>query len=206
MSERTVFVDLETDRLDPTTANIIQIAAIAVDRDTLEAIEEFEVKVKFDESQADQDALERNSWDVLEWDLHAIRANIAMDKFTQFIKSHATWRRTSARGKTYTTCEIGGHNIAQYDAPIIQRWYKDADVWCPCATYASMVVDTMFWARSVEYALGERWGTGFSNKALCDRFGIMLEGEHDALNDIRATVELARHLRRMMVPQPATNG
>lgn len=196
-----VWLDLETSRLDPATCEIIQIAAIATDRHSLKELDRFECKVHFDVSSAASEALERNAYDAAVWSAEAISQREAMNSFTAFLHCHSTWHRVSSKGNHYTTCEIGGHNIAQYDAPILQRWYKDLGAWCPCATYASMVVDTMFWARSLEFALGERWETGFSNKALCDRFGISLENEHDALADIEATVELARALRRLMHEQ-----
>lgn len=200
MSDRIVWIDIETDKLDPVAAQPIQVACIATDRVTLEEIDSLELKVHFREYHADNDALKRNHYSYDIWYQESLSPDVALDTLTDFFAAHATRKRTSKRsGNGYTTCEIGGHNIAMYDAIILANWYNRAKEFCPAATWVTGPVDTMQWARAVEFARGERWDGGFSLKALCERFGIALDNEHDAMADVKATVELARVLKRMTV-------
>lgn len=199
LNETVVWLDIETDRLDPLTANPIQVACIATDRMTLEEIDRFEIKILFDIGAADPSALERNCYDAKAW-VGATELYPSLVELGAFFRKHSTWERISKRsGKTYTTCEIGGHNIAAYDAVILSEAYKRCAEFCPAATWTTGPVDTMHWARSIEFARGERWETGFSLKALCERFGIVLDNEHDALADVKATVELARKLKGVTI-------
>lgn len=200
MTDRIVWIDIETDKLDPVAAQPIQVACIATDRITLEEIESIELKVKFREYHADLDALERNHYSWATWSKEGLPQDDALETLTEFFAAHSTWSRISKRsGNGYTTCELGGHNIAMYDAIVLSSWYNRAKEFCPAAVWTTGPVDTMQWARAVEFARGERWDSGFSLRALCKRFKIKLENEHDALADIKATVELARVLKRMTV-------
>ena len=198
MRPTTIFVDIETDRLDPKTANPIQIAALAVHRATLAQLEQFELKIKFPVKAADPKALERNCYDPKDW-VVVVPPRDAIEIFNDFLNRLGSWERTSkSSGKSYTTAELAGHNIALYDAVLLRSWYKRFDDYLPAAAWVTGPVDTMQMARAVEWARGERWEDGFSLGALCERFGITLDGAHDALNDVRATVELAGHLRGMI--------
>lgn len=122
-----------------------------------------------------------------------------MVELNDFLNEFGSWKRTSkSSNKTYTTAELAGHNIALYDAVLLRSWYKRLDGYLPAAAWVTGPVDTMQMARSIEWARGERWEDGFSLGPLCKRFGIVLEGAHDALNDVLATVELAKRLRGMI--------
>ena len=196
--QKTIFVDIETDRLDPKTANPIQLAAIVVDRDTLKEYGQFEVKLRFNVKAADPKALERNCYTPEDWE-PALVPSVGMMLFSGFLEAHSTWDRISKKsGVSYTTTELAGHNIALYDAVLLREWYKRMDKFLPAAAWVTGPVDTMHMARAIEWARGERWIDGFSLDALCKRFGIVLENAHDALEDVRATVELARALRSMI--------
>ena len=195
MNQTTVFLDIETDRLDPKTANPIQIAMVAVNRATLEEIDSFESKIKFDATQADPDALERNCYDVDIWEREAIEPFRAMENIRAFLLRHGDWSRVSRRGNNYYTAEIAGHNAANYDAVVLASFFKRHEAYLPAATWVTGPVDTMHMARCIEWLKNERWESGFSLGALCQRFDISLENEHDAMADVRATVELAGVLR-----------
>jgi len=196
-----VFVDIETDRLEPDRANPIQIAMISLNRETLGEVEAFEVKIKLRDN-PDQDALERNCYDEGVWAKEAVSHRSARELVAGFLDKHATWTRVSlGSGKTRTWAELAGHNIDRYDGPILKRWLKYNQELCGPAIWTTSTIDTMHWARAVEFALNKRWVEGFSLGALCKKFDITFEGEeHDALADVRATVELAKSLRLMTVP------
>jgi exonuclease I len=198
MTDAIVWLDIETDRLNPLTANPIQVACIATNRVTLEELDHFEIKIHFNVQAADPSALERNCFDAEIWEKEAVNPSEAILLVSAFFKDYSTWTRISKRSdRQYTTCEIGGHNVAAYDAVVLSQWYKWLDAFCPAATWATGPVDTMHWARAIEFSRGERWESGFSLAALCERFNIVLEGEHNAMNDVAATVELARILKKL---------
>lgn len=201
--QKTVFVDIETTDLDPQTAEPIQIAAIAVNSKTLEPVEQFEVKIQFDVYAANKKALERNCYTPEGWAKALVNVE-AIRLFTFFLEKHATWERTSQKGTNYVTTELAGHNIALYDGPLLMAWYKRLDQFLPAAAWVTGPIDTMQMARAIAWARGEDWGR-FRLDDLCARFKIPLKHAHDAMDDVMATVELARHLRTfVMLPKLQT--
>jgi DNA polymerase III epsilon subunit-like protein len=89
--------------------------------------------------------------------------------------------------------QLAGHNGASFDGPRIQRLYKDAGAFLPADP---RVLDTMQRAMWWFQERGIR-PESFKLEALCNYFGIPIgEGEtHDALADVRLTIQLARRLR-----------
>ena len=196
--QKLVFVDIETTHLDTNLAVPIQIAAIAIDKSSLNTIDEFEIKIDFNRSLADTESLSRNCYNPNKWKKDAVSPQVARSKFSNFCKEHATWDRVSKNGNRYTIAEMAGHNADFYDASIISRWYREHDKYIPLSCWRTGVIDTMHMARIVETVYGERWDSGFSLRALCDRFGILLKNEHNAMEDVVATVDLYRHLYKMI--------
>lgn len=194
-----VFLDIETNKLDPQTAVPIQIAAVAAVSETLEVIDEFETKVEFDLKSADPKALQRNSYNKEVWEAEAVAPHVAAAALEAFFDRHATWTRTSiGSGKRKTWCEVAGHNISFYDGPILNRWlYALRGVGSVAALWTTGPLDTMHWAKAKEFECGIRFVNGLSLGALCKYFNIKIENEHDALDDVLATVELAYELRVM---------
>ena len=196
---KTVFIDLETTGLNPSTARPIQIAMVAVNRETLEQFDSLEVKIEFVESDADYSALDRNHYDAKVWRREAMTAHVAISTVSDFLNHHATWQRTSKAGKSYTTCEIAGHNVANYDAVILSRWFQGFKKICPAATWTTGPVDTMHMARCLDWLNGDEADPdGYSLGALCRRYDIEIGKEHDALEDVLATVELAKAMRKSL--------
>jgi len=191
-----VFLDIETNKLDPQTAVPIQIAALATVSETLEVIDEFEIKVEFDLKTAEPQALRRNSYNKEVWEAEAVLPNAAAAALEDFFDRHATWaRRTISSGRRKTWCEIAGHNITFYDGPILNRWlYALRGVGSVAAFWTTGPLDTMHWAKAKEFERGLRFERGLSLGALCKYFDIKIENEHDALDDVMATVELAKML------------
>jgi len=191
-----VFLDIETNKLDPATAVPIQIAALAVNSKSLKIVGEFEAKVKFDLGSADPKALQRNSYNKEVWESEATAPHVVAAALEDFFDRHATWTRTSiGSGKRKTWCEVAGHNISFYDGPILNRWlYNLRGVFSVAALWTTGPLDTMHWAKCKEFEWGRRFVNGLSLGALCKCFGINIENEHDALADVIATVELAKRL------------
>ena len=82
-----------------------------------------------------------------------------------------------------------GQNVAAYDLPILKReWTRYAGAPWPMDHHPA---DTVALAFPLKYR-GKIERVNLS--ALCAHFGIELKGAHDAVNDVRATAEVLRHL------------
>ena len=189
-ADRIVFFDLETGGLDPLRHPIIQFAAVAVDEEWRE-IESLEIKLRFDLSLAEPKALEGNSFDVATWAQQAIGQPAAMERVADFFRSHATLSKISQRGKSYSVARLAGHNVTQFDCPFLVAWFKRAEMFCPAACFEPL--DTLGlarWAslRDPNPPRDHQLGT------LCAWLGIEHTEAHDALGDVRATVQVARAL------------
>lgn len=186
----TIFFDTETAGTSDEHATI-QIAAVAV-RDWQE-VGVFEAKLRFDEAQADPEALALNHYDRAVWEREALVEGVALLRFASFCRGHAEVEKVSARtGNPYRIARLAGHNVVSFDAPRLVAAFKRSGAFLPAAAYECL--DTLHLARWMAHR------NGFSPKSfkladLCEHFGIALGAEgHDALADVRATVVLAREL------------
>lgn len=89
-----------------------------------------------------------------------------------------------------------GHNAAEFDWPFLRAWYKHQDIFCPIANEVLCTLQRARWwfahAEHPEVAPPGNFRLG----TLCGYFGVPLEAAaHDALADVRATVDLYRMLR-----------
>ena len=190
VDDRIVFFDLETGGLDPLRHPIIQIALLAVDGGWRE-VEALEMKLHFDLATADQDALKVNGWDAGVWEREATAGALARDLTARFFRNHATMEKTSARGKSYTVARLAGHNVERFDCPFLVQWFKTAGEFCPAACFEPLdTVSLARWASFVAPTQPKDHKLG----SVCAWLGIEHQEAHDALGDVRATVQVARAL------------
>ena len=143
-----VFIDLETSGLDKNKHDIIQVGAIAVDKD-LNEIDAFERLVHFDILKADMEALKHNNYSKDRWDRFAVHPRSAASDLSQYLNRHAGVEHLSRRGKPYFTCKCAGHNIDSFDIPFVKAWFKrNGQSWIPI-DYSTL--DTLSLARWVQY-------------------------------------------------------
>lgn len=197
-ADHIIFFDLETGGVEdchPTT----QIAAVAVDASLPDwpILERFERKVQFDVSRCDPEALELNHFDPDVWENEAIPASQIRAEMKVFFSRHTTLSLTSARGNPYRTAKVAGHNIIRFDLPRLDRLFgegfKPYGGWRALDTIvlASWILDGRLGITPDKSAPQNlRLGT------LCEFFSIDIEGAHDALADVLATVQLAKALIR----------
>ncbi len=189
-NERLVFFDLETGGLDPLRHPIIQFAGIAVDGQWRE-LEAIEIKIHFDVSTAEPDALEKNHYSRELWAVSAISQPRALERVGDFFRRHATMDKTSARGKAYAVARLAGHNAERFDCPFLVAWFKAANQFCPAACFEPLdTVSLARWASFVAPTQPKDHKLG----SLCEWLGVPHEDAHDALWDVRATVQVARVL------------
>jgi len=194
MDNRVVCFDLETTGLSPWKHQIIQFAGVAIDLATWEELGGLEVKINFDLAKATKEALEVNHFDQAVWDREAVSQEDARDQVSEFLRDHSTLEKTSKKkGTKYMVARLMGHNAAMFDCPFLTAWFKKAGQFLPAESYAPM--DTLQLARWKLLMAGtECPALGNSLVELCEMFDIPFKGAHDALNDVRATIALAKLL------------
>ncbi len=197
-----IFFDLETAGLDPEKHPIIQIAAIAVDS-TLRELESFEVKIRFEESEADPKSLSENRYSKELWKREAVEAAIVAHRFAKFLRRHATFDMLSKDGKPYQVSQLVAHNGERFDGPFIHAFYRKLGLFCPARYMVLCTKQRALWLFDEDKSLTPP--ADFKLGTLCEYFGIRLRDEdaHDAFNDVRATVELYRAMTSRKVEQQA---
>ncbi len=185
-----VFFDLETGGLDWTKHPIIQIAAIAVDAD-LAPIESFQCKVKFPVADADAQALSINHYDLDVWDKEGVAAFGAVQMFARFLLRHASITRASKAGNPYSIAQLAGHNAASFDIHFLTAFFKRNNAFLP-ASYR--VLDTL---QRAAWHFHENGGEPEDLKlqTLAKHFGVEPAKAHDALDDVRVTIEVYKKLK-----------
>jgi len=194
INERLVFFDLETAGVDPEEHPIIQIAAIAVDSSLCE-LESFEMKIHFDESEANSRSLSVNRYCKKVWKQEALAVAIAADRFSQFLRRHATVDMESKTGKPYRLAQMVAHNGERFDGPFLEAWYRKLGLFCPARKMVLCTKQRALWLFDEDKSLTPP--ANYKLGTLCEFFGVKLKPEHahDAFNDVRATVELYRAIK-----------
>jgi DNA polymerase III epsilon subunit-like protein len=196
---RAVYFDLETGGKEEWRP-IIQIAAAAVDEKTWSILSEIEIKIAFDESQADPEALRINHYDAEVWKKQAVLSTVAVDLFARFLNQYKDLTMISKRtGRPYQVARLAGHNAASFDWPRLRALFEFAGKFLPADPRVRDTLHAALW-----------WFDGrciapqsYRLETLCKYFNIPLhEGQaHDALEDVRLTIQLARALRGEMAAE-----
>jgi len=190
-----IFLDLETDSLNLDTAQITQIALVGVINDVI--VDTLEIKIKFDDTKGNQEALAKGHYDPEVWAKEAVDFKTAADMIDNFQRKYK-WVRREKKNKpgTYATCMMGGHNIFKFDGPILRRHYKEYDKFCPfdfTVGYDSLASMQNYCAKAgmVYRSIGM--------EALCEMFDVQNKLPHHALYDAMANVEVALKIHEMEV-------
>lgn len=182
-----VFFDLETGGLGDNHPDI-QIAAVAtVD---FEEVAAFESKIAFDVMTADPKALELNHYDPLLWHAEARPLQEVLESFAEFLRGYPELEMTSRAGRPYRVAQLAGHNAANFDAPRLQRAYRQANLFLPGGYRVLDTLQLALWS-SMQGRLAVK---DFKLATLCEALGIDAAGAHDALADVRMAAALARKL------------
>ena len=187
-----VFVDLETTG-GQAWRPIMQIAAVAVTR-TGQELETFERKLRFAEKRATLRALRKREYQQASWHREAQRpAEVARD-FAAFLTRHATVRVTGQQGRPLPVAQLVAHNAA-FDGPFLRHWFAQQRMFLPADYRVYCTLQRALWLFQEQPSLIPP--RDFKLGTLCQYFGIPWSraAAHDALHDVRATVQLYRQLR-----------
>jgi DNA polymerase III epsilon subunit-like protein len=184
----TVFFDFETGGIRDDQPNI-QLGAIAVDEHFRE-LAAFEEKIQFDEAAADPQALAINHYRRDRWTAAKPPAEVAR-LFAQWLRPFCCAEKISKLGKPYAVARLAGHNAAVFDGPRLRRMFSEAQLFCPAELHVRDTLQRALWhfdERGIELA-------SFRLTELSKHFGIPTNGAHDALEDVRLSIAIARAMR-----------
>lgn len=190
ISRPIVFFDLETGGLEPTSP-IIQIAAVAVGFPSWEEYPfPFEKKIMFNEADAHPKALEINHYDRTVWDREAESLGMVLTAFSMWLRNYSCIELVSKAGRPYKVAQLAGYNSEGFDSSRLQAAFRNNGIYYP-AHYRTLDV--------LQLAAWEALETGLAAPSLklsdvCTRYGISVLGAHDALTDVRMTIELAKRI------------
>lgn len=195
-----VFVDLETGGIE-TTRPIIQIAALAVDRQ-LNELDTFEVKIRFDERAACPDALRRIHYRRAQWKRSAVPPRRAARAFTRFLRRHASVEVLGQDLTPFRVAQLASHN-SQFDGPFLTTWFDRLGVFLPASYRVFCTLQRAYWLFQEHPELTSP--DDFRLATLCRYFAVPLSPEeaHEAMADARAALGLYRalvHAERNMTP------
>jgi DNA polymerase III epsilon subunit-like protein len=184
-----VYFDSETPSLKP-DSGFIQLAAVAVATDWTE-LETFEVKIKFDEAQADPQALKMNHYEPFVWARDAISEATALQDFASFLNRHRSIEMISKRtGKPYSVARLAGHNAATFDGPRLFDAFRRYDMFCPAHPQVLCTLQLCAW-----WCIAK--GKSLPSLKLTEvakYFEISPVEAHDALIDVRLAISVSRRI------------
>jgi hypothetical protein len=171
---------------------ILQIAAIAVSRSLIER-ESFEAKVRIDERLTPSALIYNRHFDRDRWRREGRHPKVVAYDFGKFLSRHATADVAGANRRRMIVAQLVAHN-AEFDGTFLREWFERLGLFLPASYRVFCTLHRAMWLfhenRSFTPPSDFKLGT------LCDYFGIVLPSHeaHDALADVRATVELYRRM------------
>jgi DNA polymerase III epsilon subunit-like protein len=186
-------VDLETGGLE-TSRPIIQIAAIAVDRQ-LNELDTIEVKIRFDEDAACPDALRRVHYRRAEWKRSAVSPKQAAWAFATFLRQHASVEVLRRDMTTFRVAQLASHN-SQFDGPFLTDWFQRLGIFLPASYRVFCTLQRAYWLFHEHPQLPAP--DDFRLGTLCEYFGVQLSpaDAHEAMADARAAIAVYRAILR----------
>jgi len=185
-----VFFDLETTGLDHARDHVTQIAAAAVDLNTWEVLSDFEVKLEVPPA-ATRDLFEGSNYDADVWEREAVNPVLGWKRFCGYLKRHATAQRISKAGNPYKVAQLAGHNAATFDKLFV---WEAGNRWSFFVPADPRVWDTVQLALTAQ-VMELLDVPNLRLETLAKEAGAPLgDDAHDALADVRATVEVAKWL------------
>lgn len=201
--EKLVFIDVESVR-NVLPRTLLQIGAIAVD-DSFDVLEEFETKIQFDDCGGTLPPPRNKHYCPELWNEQAVPAQSAAKAFADFLRRHASFDMINREGKCYQLAQLVAHNAERFDGPIIHEWFDDLGLYCPARRMTYCTKQRAMWFVEEDHSIQRP--ANYRLRTLCEHFGIdwNAKNAHDALFDVRATVELYRTLMKLLAMRCTTS-
>ncbi len=184
----TIYFDTETGGVLPSHPTI-QLAAVAIEDGTWKEAAGFERKIKFNEADADPEALKINHYDPEVWRLNAVPVGAAVMHFGKFCEPYRSIEMMSKRtNKPYSVGKLAGHNAATFDLPRLRGMFGEN--FFPFSYHVKDTLQRALWFFDEHPELTRPPSLKLS--VLCEYFGIVTAGAHDALADVRMSAAIAR--------------
>jgi DNA polymerase III epsilon subunit-like protein len=187
-----VCFDFETGGLELHHPNL-QLAAVAVDENYNE-LASFERKIKADMTKCEAKALEVNHYSEEVWAKEAVSVAQCCQDFSTFLRPYKCVKKVSKAGRPYQVARLFGHNAATFDGPRLRYMFKEIGMFLPAEMHVRCTLQRALWYMDENGINTEDIILGSSLTTLCRYFGIPVLDAHDALGDVRMTVQLAKAL------------
>lgn len=190
MVSYTVYFDTETGGVMPKDPTI-QLAAVAVDDDTLLEVSSFECKIAFNEADADPEALRINHYSAAAW-AAAKSPSVVAGLFALWLKPYSSVQMMSKRtGKPYNVAKLAGYNALTFDLPRLRAMFGES--FFPCSYMVRDVLQRMMFYFDENPLLAKPENMRLST--VCQYFNVTIDGAHDALADARMAASLITRMR-----------
>lgn len=189
--ERLVFVDLEIAKVRQ-RRRILQVAAIAVTQ-SLQELETFEAKIRIDERLIQASQIRNRHFDANLWKTEGRSEKAVAYDFGRFLTRHATADVTGSGIRPLVVAQLVAHN-AEFDGAFLRKWFERLGLFLPASYRVYCTLHRAMWLFHEDRLLTPP--DDFKLRTLCQYFGVRLTAleAHDALVDVRATVELYRRM------------
>jgi len=191
---RTIFVDIESAGLC-SRSPIIQLAAVAVQSGSYKELDTIDMLIQFEMKDVKNlRSLGITKFSPSRWQQYAIPEQVAAEKFAIFLRRHSTVEKKSKQGKVYRIARLAAHNSA-FDGRMLENWYKRLGIFYP-ATLRTLCTE-----QKARWFYEDNGGLvppdNYQLVTLARHLQLQHQPDHTALQDIRATVELARVLAEL---------
>lgn len=192
------FFDLETTAASPTVAQITQVGAVIVHRNSLKIIDEFKANMK----PPDMDSIEDGALQATGMTREQIagfpETSVVWPLFVNWVKKH------NKKNSVYTAPIPGGYNIIGYDMPIIRTYCKKYKT-----EWDESRQDQKLFSQVYKFDILDHIWYWFENNPDLEKLKIeyllkyvgapehIINSSHDALNDAINIAKVAIRLIRM---------
>ena len=157
----------------------------------LQELERYEAKLKFQQKYANPASLRKPSYSAQKWREEALPARIVLERFSDLLRRHATVDQKSSSGQVFQIAQMVAHNGA-FDGAFLSAWFDRFGKFLPASPRVFCTLQRAVWLFHEDKSLTPP--PDFALRTLCHYFGVPLRAAdaHEAMNDVRATVQLYR--------------
>ena len=192
IARKLIVMDFETDGLDPLSCNPTQLAAIVVDLKRLEIVPDSEFNVVIRPDEIDSPTYHADHKKTIEF--HSKIMGIPE------IEVIERWRAGTPEKDAFTYYDnflmrhsptidpvVGGQNVRDFDLPIYKRCIEKYKI--PYRFYKREKMELLDFF-SHWFLFAKKPPVNYKLDTIRKKFGMSLEGAHDALVDVRDTAEI----------------